>query len=124
MTDARYPVNFKAPDTQLDIQRLSLDAAARVLTLMARVEPRFKDLANQASRAVASVPFNLEEGLGRAGRDRQHLWRIAYASCRETTAALRLLVAVHAVPTQAGQQALGLLDRVQAMSWRLLHPRR
>ncbi len=114
----------QSPAPQLDIQRVAIAAAAAVLRLTARVEPRLKDLGDQASRAVARVPLNLEEGLGRTGRDRQHLWRIAYASCRETSAAVQLLVAVDAVPVKAGQDALELLDRVQAMNWRLLHPRR
>ena len=108
----------------LDVQQLSLDVAAQVILLTSRVPRQLKDLGDQATRAVARVPLNIEEGLGRTGRDERHLLKIAYASCRETTAALKLLVAVDAVPAPAGRKALEGLDRVQAMTWRLMHPKR
>ena len=111
------------PTPRFDVQRVSIEAAAAVIRLTGRVEPRLKDLADQASRAVARVPLNLEEGHGRTGRDRHHMWKIAYSSCREATVAVRLLLAVDAVPARAGREALELLDRVQAMCWRLLHPK-
>ncbi len=37
---------------------------------------------------------------------------------------MRLLVATGAVPKTRGDEALALLDRVQAMTWRLIHPKR
>ena len=108
----------------LDVQQLSIDVAAQVIRLTGRVPTRLKDLGDQATRAVARVPLNLEEGLGRTGRDQLHLWKIAYSSCRETTAAMKLLIAVDAIPAQAGRNTLEGLDRVQAMTWRLMHPAR
>jgi four helix bundle protein len=70
------------------------------------------------------VPANLAEGHSRTGRDRAHLWRIAYGSAKEVDSHLRLLVASGAVNRLRAQNALSLFDRVRAMSWRLLNPSR
>jgi four helix bundle protein len=56
-----------------------------------------KSIADQVIRAGSSVPANLSEGHGRAGRDRYNRWRIAYASAREVDSQLRLLVAADAI---------------------------
>ena len=56
---------------------------------------------------------------GRTGRDRRHLYRIAYGTARETSAVATLLVEVEAVDAAEGRRILGLLDRVQALTWRL-----
>jgi len=71
---------------------------------------------------VTSVPLNLAEGAGRRGRDRIHHWRIAYGSALEARTALELLVATGCVNAEAAAAAAGLLDRVAAMTWRLVHP--
>jgi hypothetical protein len=67
---------------------LSLEAARQVFQLVEKVPPSARDLADQARRAAASVSLNLAEGSGRAGRDRLQHHRIAYASVKETMAAL------------------------------------
>lgn len=110
--------------SSLAAESLAVEAAAAVVTLTSAVRPQLRVAAEQAVRAVVSVPLNLAEGAGRAGRDRLQHYRIAYGSARETSAVLRVLVATRAVDADAGQGALALLDRVQAMTWRLMHPRR
>ncbi|MEP0773071.1 MAG: four helix bundle protein [Acidobacteriota bacterium] len=70
------------------------------------------------------MPANLAEGAGRAGRDRLHHWRIAYASALEAESHLRLLLGAGAVDSGQAQQTLALFDRVRALTWRLIHPRR
>jgi len=102
---------------------VALDAAARVIRLVASVPPRLKELDDQATRAVARVPLALAEGAGRRGRDRQHHWRIAYGSAKEAASALELLAALGAVDRDAAREALAQLDRVAAMTWRAMHPR-
>jgi len=69
------------------------------------------------------VPANLAEGHGRSGRDRQHFWRIAYASAKEVDSHLRLLAAIGAVDPAAVNSALDGFGHVRAMIWRLLNPR-
>ena len=56
---------------------LALKAAGMVYRLVERVPPNSRDMADQARRASASVPLNLAEGSGRAGRDRLQHYRIA-----------------------------------------------
>ena len=56
-----------------------------------RVPAPLKSMVDQVIRSASSVPANLAEGHGRAGGDRQHLWRIAYGSAKEVDSHLRLL---------------------------------
>ena len=73
---------------------------------------------------AVSVAANLAEGAGRAGRDRSYHWRIAYGSALESRSHLELLQLATAIDEAQAREALELLDRVCAMTWRLLHPRR
>ncbi len=88
------------------------------------VPPRLKSIGDQLIRAAASVPANLAEGAGRNGRDRLHHWRIAYGSAQEAESRLRLLLVANAVDPARTTEALELLDRTCAPTWRLIHPRR
>jgi four helix bundle protein len=87
-----------------------------------RVPAPLKSIADQLIRSASSVPANLAEGHGRSGRDRQHHWRIAYASAKEVDSHLRLLAAAGAVHGLVAEHALGTFDEVRAMTWRLLNP--
>jgi four helix bundle protein len=116
MLDAR-------PTTGLTVHRKALEAAGLAMRLVARVPAPYRSLTDQVIRAASSVPANLAEGHGRTGRDRLHLWRIAYASAKEIDAHLRLLAHARAVTVEQANQALQLFDEVRAMTWRLLHPR-
>ena len=103
---------------------VALEGAAAALRLVRTVPAPLKSLADQVVRAAVSVPANLSEGQGRAGRDRVHHWRIAYASALEVGTHLELLSRAGAVDTVAAAKALELFDRARALTWRLLHPRR
>jgi len=74
------------PDTRSSnpfiVQNVALEAAGMALSLVGRVPPPFKSLADQVVRSASSVPANIAEGNGRSGRDRMHHWRIAYGSGR------------------------------------------
>jgi four helix bundle protein len=107
----------------LYVHTLALQAATRVIPLVEGLPPRLKELDDQTVRAVMRVPAALSEGAGRKGRDRLHLFRIAYSSCKETSSLIELLIAVKAIDANAGREALAVLDRVQAMTWRLMNPR-
>jgi four helix bundle protein len=110
--------------TGFDAHDLSLEASILVLRLVRQAPPALRALADQTVRAVTSVPLNLAEGAGRSGRDRIHHWRIAYGSALEARTALELLVATGGVDRDAAAAAEALLDRVSAMTWRLVHPAR
>ncbi len=111
------------PATGLTVHRRALEAAGLVMRLVARVPAPYRSLADQVIRAASSVPANLAEGHGRAGRDRLHFWCIAYASAKEVDTHLRLLIHARAVHVEQASRALELFDEVRAMTWRLLHPK-
>jgi len=101
----------------------ALEAAGLALTLVIRVPAPLKSIADQVIRSASSVPANLVEGHGRTGRDRNHHWRIAYASAKEVDSHIRLLLHAKAIDPTQSTTALDLFDQVRAMLWRLLHPK-
>jgi four helix bundle protein len=100
-----------------------LEAAGIAIALVLRVPAPLKCLADQVIRSASSVPANLSEGHGRSGRDRNHHWRIAYASAKEVDTHLRLLTGAGAIDYTQAATAIQLFDEVRALTWRLLHPR-
>ncbi len=107
----------------LDVHSVALEAAGLSIVLVTRVPAPLKSIADQVIRSASSVPANLSEGHGRAGRDRMHHWRIAYGSAKEVDCHLRLLIHAGAIDENRANNALDLFDRVRAMTWRLLHPK-
>ena len=100
----------------------AVDAAEIAISVVLKVPTPLKSLANQVIRSASSVPANLAEGAGRAGKDRTYHWRVAYGSAKEFDTHLRLLIGAEAVDATRAEQALDLFDEVRAMTWRLLHP--
>jgi four helix bundle protein len=82
---------------------------------------RDASLTNQLTRAMSSVPLNLSEGSRRAGKDRTHLFRIAAGSVAEVKACLETAEALGYLSLNEAEEPLALIDRVQAMCWRLTH---
>ena len=111
-----------SPNTGLHAHTLAVEAAGAVLRLVATVPPSVKFLADQARRAACSVPLNVAEGHGRVGRDRLQHYRIAYGSAKEASSALEMLASGRFVDVVEAARAAALLDRVRAMTWRLMHP--
>jgi four helix bundle protein len=68
------------------------------------------------------MPANLAEGHGRTGRDRLHLWRIAYASAKEVDCHLKLLLRAGVVNGTRATRAIETFDEVRAMTWCFLNP--
>lgn len=106
----------------LAVYDFAVEAAGIALNLAVKVPAPLKPVADQLIRSASSVPANLAEGHSRTGRDRAHLWRIAYGSAKEVDSHLKLLVAAGAVNRARADNALELFDQVRAMTWRLLHP--
>ena len=86
--------------------------------LIAKIAERDRDLANQLRRAAGSVPLNVSEARRRNGRDRLHLFRVALGSAAETATALEVAVGWGYLEADEVAEALALLDRIRAMTWR------
>ena len=98
------------------LYELSIDLVKLVAPVAEAVDA---GLADQLRRAVASVPLNLAEGSGRAGRDRVRCYRIALGSARELRAALTIAGLLYGADIAASD---GLADRVCAILWRTIRP--
>ncbi len=122
MNDPEVTMSKAVSNTNLIAYTTALEAAGIAIKLVSRVPAPLKSIADQLIRSASSVPANLAEGHGRNGRDRQHYWRIAYASAKEVDSHLRLLSAAGAVNRVGAEKALGTFDQVRAMTWRLLNP--
>ena len=111
------------PRTDFIAHRKAIQAAGIAISLVERLPRRFNCLADQVIRSASSVPANLNEGLGRAGKDRAYHWRVSYASAREVDSHLQVLLNAGAIDPRLTKKARSLLDEVRAMTWRLIHPK-
>ena len=109
-------MRFDALDVAVEINRA-------VAAPVAKIAQHDADLARQIRRAAPSIPLNIAEAHRRVGKDRLHLFRIAAGSTAEVRAALQVALAWGHVAAGAIVEVLELLDREQAMLWRLVHPR-
>jgi four helix bundle protein len=121
MNDPEVIMSSVLTSTNLIAHEKALEAAGSAIKLVRRVPAPLKSIADQVIRSASSVAANLAEGHGRSGRDRAHLWRIAYASAKEVDSHLRLLAQARAVDRADADDALELFDEVRAMTWRLLY---
>ena len=106
-----------------DAETIMLELIAALREALEKLERRNSAQADQARRAASSAAHNLSEGRRRAGRDRVHFWRVAAASAAELRTALAIAVAWGWLSEDELRPARILLDRVLAMTWRLVHPR-
>jgi four helix bundle protein len=123
MNDPEVAMLDALTTTELVAHSKALEAAGTAIRLVMRVPTPLKSIADQVIRSASSVPANLAEGQGRSGRDRQHFWRIAYASAKEVDTHLRLLAHTGVVDGPGTVTVLETFDEVRAMTWRLLNPR-
>ena len=93
----------------------SLLLIERLKPVMARLRSRQPDLHRQIRRAANSVPLNLAEGAGRAGRDKKHHYRIALGSVYEVGAALNAAEAWGDVDPEATLPAHEVLKRLRKL---------
>jgi four helix bundle protein len=106
------PVTFEAYDR-------SLQLLSCLVPVIAKLRTQDPDLVKQLRRAALSVQLNIAEANDRAGKDRSHLFRVAYASAAEVSAALEGAVALEALSAALAAKPLELLDRIRAMTYRL-----
>ena len=100
---------------------VSLELARHLREPVAALARRNPSLADQLQRAAQSIPLNIAEGNGRAGRDRLHAFRIAAGSAREVTAALQVAELWGQLDAGSLQPALASCDRLLGLLWGLTH---
>ena len=102
-------------------QEVALELVTALRPLVPIIEQHDRDLADQLRRAASSIALNLAEGRESHKGNRQKHFAIAHGSASEVRAALRTAVAWGWMEPPGA--ALGVLDRLMALLWRLRHPR-
>ena len=124
MNDQEVIMHNAKPTQGFIAHEKAIAAAGLAINLVEALPRRFWSLSDQVIRSASSVPANLNEGLGRAGKNRAYHWRVSYASAREVDSHLQVLLNAGAVDPRDAEKARCLFDEVRAMTWRLLHPKR
>ena len=106
---------------RFDVLEVALDLVRSLRSPVGRIRFRDRGLWEQIRAAASSIPLNLAEGNRRLGADRLHHFRIAAGSAAELRTALRVAMAWGDLHAGEIGEALELLDRVLAMTWRLTH---
>jgi len=110
-------------ESRLEAHELALQAITLVRPIIEKVARHDADLARQMRKAATSAPSNLAEGNRRKGGDRYHLFSVALGSADELKTQLRITRAWGYVPDAQLDPAIEIVDRVCAMTHRLLYPR-
>jgi four helix bundle protein len=117
-TETKRPGAHKFVALELAIE---IVAGLRDVVEVIRKRDRDADVAKQIVRSASSIAANLAEAGGRQGKDRLHHFRIAAGSAHETVAHLRVAMAWGWIQQRDIDVVLGLLQREQAILWRLTH---
>ena len=123
MNDQEVIMHNAKPKPDFIAHRKAIEAVNVAISLVEALPRRFDCLADQVIRSASSVPANLNEGLGRTGKERAYFWRVSYASAREVDSHLQTLLNAGTINPHRTDQARRLFDEVRAMTWRLLHPK-
>ena len=103
---------------------IAMQLIAAVRPVVEAVLPHDKNLASQLRSSATSAAANTAEGGRRTGGDRLHAFRIASAEASETLTHTRIAVAWGFAPESALAAVRSVEDRLQAVLYRLQHPRR
>ena len=107
-------MNFQALEVALELVKA-------LRPLVAKVARHSKKEAAQLEDAGNSIVRNLAEGRRRNGKDRVFIWTVASGSADEVRWSLRLSLAHGWLEADETVDALALVDRELAMTWRLTH---
>ncbi len=102
-----------------DAYERALDLLRQLVPVLARLAVLDDNLASQCRRAAQSVALNVAEANRRTLRDRRNRFRIALGSAAEVASCLDVAVALQYLAAGEVAEALALVDRVRAMTYRL-----
>ena len=100
---------------------LSLEIIPHLRKLLPAIRKHDRKMHEQMKEAGSSMPMNLAEGNRRRGKDRLYLWSVAAGSADEVHTGLRTSAAWGYFPEHSAEEALELLDRLQAIIWKLMN---
>ena len=110
--------------SSLHVLDLSIEVLRELAPLVQRIGQADRSLADQIRRAANSVVLNLGEAARSNPGNRRARLHSAMGSANEVRVALRAAAAWGSVSQTAADAVDDKLDRVVAMTWRWLHPRR
>ena len=119
-TNSPRPSSTNQPLLALELSHEMLDHIAPLLRGVAKHD---RSLADQLRRAAQSVTLKLAESAGHHGGNRRLRYESALGSAYGTRACLRIARGWGYVAADATGDALATVDRVAAMTFRLLRPR-
>ena len=102
---------------------VSIEVIKELRKIVAGLQRRDQDLADQIRRAASSAALNVAEGSKRSGKDAAHFYRIAAGSYAETRAALEIARGWGHLDAMDLAPVAELLDRQAALMYRLNHRR-
>jgi four helix bundle protein len=108
----------------LHVHTLALQALASLRPVVVRVQRHDRALAAQLRGALSSMALNIGEAAYSDPGNKRARLHSAAGSANESRSALAVAVAWAYVAEHDTAEGLALLDRVIAMLWRLLHPKR
>ena len=109
--------------SQLSVVSVALNTVQLLVGVVGKIRSQDRDLANQLTRSMSSVAANLAEGDGSSGGTKRSRYETALGSARETRTHLQTAAAWGYVSGDEVAPIDRELDRVCAMTYRLLHPR-
>ena len=107
--------------SKFEVYRVAVEMVAALRPVVEKVEGRDRSMGDQMRRAANSVVLNLAEGNHKVGKGKRKFFCDAAASAAEVEATLDLTKVWDYAKPQDLEQPLELLDRVQAMVYRLTH---
>jgi four helix bundle protein len=105
----------------LQVSVVAFELIEALRPLVPRIRARDRSLADQITRAASSIVLNIGEAERSDPGNKRARFFTAAGSAGETLHAVKLAVKWGYVATAEGDSALALLDRVNAMLWRLTH---
>jgi four helix bundle protein len=109
---------------RLVAQEVALEAISAVRPLIAVIAKHDRSLADQLKRASTSVALGLGEGIYSRNGNQTARFQEALGSANESRTALQVALAWGYLSPSQTAEADALFDRVMAMTFRLVHPRR
>jgi len=100
--------------------RAARQAVLRCLLIAQKAGPVPGDLKDQLIRSATGISRNIAEGAGRTGKDRTHLFRIAYGSAHEASDTLQDLQILGVADADEVAAAERELDRSRALTFGLI----